>query len=608
MNRNILIILILLTPILLIYSQVVQFGYINFDDNQYVYENPHVQKGITAESISWAFTSIYAANWHPVTWLSHMLDISLFGMNPGMHHLVNVIFHIFNTLLLFFVFREMTGKSFQSAVIAILFAVHPLHVESVAWIAERKDVLSSFFWMLTLWAYIRYVKASDIKFYLVMHVFFALGLMSKPMLVTLPFVLMLLDYWPLKRIHSMKGDDFNATGNIKKIFIEKVPLLIMSIASCWLTYIAQKHGGAMSSAHVYPFDLRIANVATAYIGYIGKIFWPFHLSIFYPLPMKIALWKSIGSTFLLAVMTFLFCIRMRQNRYLTVGWFWYLGTLVPVIGLVQVGLQAMADRYAYIPSIGIFIVIAWGIPGVISKAGQKEFTLVFPVTVFSILLMILSWFQVNHWSGSIALFNNAIRHTDHNYIAHNNLGLGLIAEGRVEEAIEQFRLALENHPYPERPYTNMGHALFLQHHYNEAIRYHNIALDHAPDFFKAHNNLGVALAAEGRFDEAISHYLKAIKLAPDAAEIYNNLGVAFSAEEKYNDAVKYFLWAVKKNPAYAEAYNNLGLVFARNGQLIKAHQCFQEAVRLKPGFLEARKNSKRAALDINRNKNNKPGI
>ena len=367
-NGSLLICLTLILTTLAVFYQVCTYDFVNFDDAEYIYENPNIQAGITPEAIKWAFTTGRANNWHPLTWLSHMLDWQLFGPNPGGHHLTNLIFHIANTLLLFVVLKQMTGAIWPSAFVAALFALHPLHVESVAWVAERKDVLSTFFWILTMWAYVRYVRRPKIVSYLLVVVFFVLGLISKPMLVTLPFVLLLLDYWPLDRLNPKRPK--------VSLLIEKVPLFVMVLASCIVTFIVQSKSGAMLSGKSYSLLIRLANAFISYLQYITKMIWPVRLTMFYPHPGPNVsiLYGIISAVFLLVVTIFIFQFAANR-RYLVTGWFWYLGTLVPVIGLVQVGDQAMADRYSYITLTGLFIIIAWGLPELLGKWPHRKVVL-----------------------------------------------------------------------------------------------------------------------------------------------------------------------------------------------------------------------------------------
>ena len=357
----------LVISILCIYWQVRHFSFVNYDDPQYVTANYAVQAGLAFENIRWAFTAVHANNWHPLTWLSHMLDCQIYGLDPGRHHLTNVLFHILNTLLLFLVFKKMTGALWKSAFVAALFALHPLHVESVVWVAERKDVLSTFFFMLTLWSYTRYVERTNLYNYLMVLLFFMLGLMTKPMLVTLPFVFLLLDYWPLQRFCFGSSDSNGQRSFYWGLVWEKMPLFILSSASSVVTYLVQKSSGAVNSLAAIPFHVRIANALLSYVSYIEKMLWPEHLAVLYPYPNVILPWKIVCAGLLLMMISVFIFRRLRSKPYLAVGWLWYLGTLVPVIGIVQVGAQAMADRYTYVPLIGIFFIAAWGGADLVTK-------------------------------------------------------------------------------------------------------------------------------------------------------------------------------------------------------------------------------------------------
>ena len=425
-----LVCLFLVIATLAVYWQVRNYSFVNYDDHMYVTQNHNVQAGLTLESITWSFTTIQASNWHPLTWISHMLDCQLYGMNPGRHHLTNVLLHILNSLLLFLVFMRMTGKLWQSGFVAALFALHPLHVESVAWISERKDVLSTFFWMLSLWGYLRYVERPGACRYLLLFFLFILGLMTKPMLVTLPFVLLLLDYWPLNRFQFGSSGDCNYS--IQRPFDfglvwEKTPLFLLAAVSSVMTYIVQKSGGAVNSLATIPFHDRIANAIVSYVSYIGKMIWPDNLAVFYPYPKSILLWKVAGAGLLLVVVSVVIFRMVRTKPYFAVGWLWYIGTLVPVIGLVQVGSQGMADRYTYVPLIGIFVIIAWGVPDFMPKWRYKKIG--FTVTIAAILaiIMITTRLQIRYWSDSLTLFKHAFEVTTvDNCIVHGKLGEALV--------------------------------------------------------------------------------------------------------------------------------------------------------------------------------------
>ncbi len=394
-KRLLIISLFLIIASFMAFWQVTRCDFINYDDDKYLTDNSHVQDGLTVEGITWAFTTGYAANWHPLTWISHMVDVQLFGLQPGWHHLTNLLFHLASTLLLFLVLHRMTKALWQSAFVAALFALHPLHVQSVAWVAERKDVLSTFFWMLTMGTYASYVAKPGLKRYLTLLLCFALGLMAKPMLVTLPFVLLLLDYWPLQRLEQKRppqeglSKDKSTTSPvripvqpvghwplIRPLLIEKIPLFALAALSSIVTYLVQHHGGAVQSLETFPPGVRMANAFVSYITYMVKMLWPTNLAVFYPYPTSWPLWQVLGSAALLITITVLVIRGAKKRPYAAVGWFWYVGTLVPVIGVVQVGRQALADRYTYIPLVGLFIIVAWAVPELLKKWPYRKETLI----------------------------------------------------------------------------------------------------------------------------------------------------------------------------------------------------------------------------------------
>ncbi len=543
---DLLICLFLVIATLAVYQQVRHYDFVGYDDDDYVFENPHIRAGLTLNSIKWAFTAVHADNWHPVTWLSHILDIELYGLNPGQHHLTNLIFHIVNSLLLFLIFRRMTGDLWQSGFVAALFALHPLHVESVAWISERKDVLSTFFLLLTIQSYVRYVEKPTPRRYLLSLFFFIPGLMSKAMLVTLPLVLLLLDYWPLKRLKPEK--------KIYSILLEKIPFFIFSAGSAIVTIFAQNSGGAIKTLKAYPFDVRIANAFVSYIAYIGKMICPFDLAFFYPHPGTVMLWQTAGSCAALIVISLLIVRKAKSSPYLIVGWLWYLITLIPVIGLVQIGLQSMADRYSYIPLIGLFIMSAWGIADI--PLHRKTGFAVTAAAFFSIY-MTASWMQTGYWSSSTALFEHALDVTSKNHVAHFGLGNVLLAKGEIDKAVG---------------------------HYSEALK-----LFPASDI---HNNMGVALARKGMTDEAVAHYREALRMDPYHRTTYNNLGVLLLSRGDNDKAVECYRIALKLFPDYAQAHNNLGLALARKGKNDEAIAHFRTALQIKPDFPTAYDNLK----------------
>jgi Flp pilus assembly protein TadD len=628
-HNKLLICFALITAILLSFWQVKDFNFINLDDLQYVTENPHVLLGLNLKGIAWAFSTTHASNWHPLTWLSHMLDVQLFGLNAGWHHLVNVFFHIINMILLFLIFNRMTRALWPSAFVAALFALHPLHVESVAWVSERKDVLSTFFWMLTMGAYVFYVEKPDTKKYLLTLLFFALGLMAKPMLVTLPFVLLLLDYWPLGRLQipTPSGRDSSGTldannpgakkkkskksvardnAEIKKtlkplgqwpsllvLIKEKIPFFALSAASAIVTLYAQKKGGAVGSLDVLPFNARMANAIVSYADYIEKMIWPRNLAVFYPHPGIPPGWLVLGSALTLLIITVLVLRSAKRFPYLVTGWLWYLGTLVPVIGLVQVGLQAMADRYTYVPLIGLFVIIAWGVPELTRKWRHQKILLAVSTGVILLILMFNTWSQARYWQNSPSLFEHAIRVTADNYVAHNNLGVALARIGEKEKAAFHYSEAIRMKPNFENAHFNLGNYLASQGMTSEAIVQYSEAIRIKPNYSKARNNLGAMLASQGKFQEAIVQYEKALQTEPANASFYYNLGMALASMNRYDEAINRFREALLIQPNYAEVHNDLGMVLAIQGKTGEAIAHFREALLLKPGFAPARQNLNR---------------
>lgn len=517
-----------------VFCRVLEHDFV-FDDKPYVLLNEHVKTGISLENLKWAFTSFYSANWHPLTWVFHMLDCMLFGLKPAGHHLVNLMFHIVNSLLLFGLLSKITESQWKSAFVAVLFALHPLHVESVVWIAEKKDVLSTFFFLLTILAYIRYVRNPIFSRYALVVVFFILGLMSKPIVVTLPFVLLLLDYWPLGRVSSSIPSYSSSTkraASMGWLFFEKVPLLILAISSCVITYIAQQKGGAVGSFEQYSFGIRTANAVLSYVNYIGKMFWPRNLAVFYPHPgNSIATWQVVLAMLAIFAISLVAVFTRRTKPFLITGWLWYLSTLIPVIGFVQVGGQAMADRYTYIPLIGLFIMIAWGVPDLVGylrfkgKQGERlkgRLSYYFASNVLPLVvgisvgvIMFSTWVQVSYWQDSISLYRHAVAVTHGNWLMHNNLGVALAAEGRYSEAICHYLAAIRAKPEYADAHTNMGNALSKLGRFNEAISEYQKAISLNPTNALAHYNLGAILAGLGRFDEATAEFAKAVSINPN---------------------------------------------------------------------------------------------
>ena len=525
-HKILLLCIVLMTATFAVFCQTLSHDFVNFDDNLYVYENRHIQNGLKVDNIIWAFTSTHAGNWHPLTWISHMVDCQLYGLNPGWHHLTNLLLHMANTLLLFFVFREMTENLWQSWFVAALFALHPLHVESVAWVAERKDLICTFFWILTMWSYVRYVEHPKTNRYLLVLVFFIMGLMSKPMIVTLPFVLLLLDFYPLSRVqfqHFAGRGHSHQRWIFRRMVLEKLPLFVLATISSVITVYAQEQVGALKSFDRLPFIMRIANALVSYVKYIGKMIYPSKLAVLYPYPKILSWWEVTGACVFLVSMTFLAIRMIKRRPYFAVGWFWYIGTLVPVVGLVQVGGQSMADRYTYIPIIGLFIIIAWGVPDLLRRwRYNKNFHAIF-ATVLIPTLMIVTWKQLGHWKNSITLFEHALEVTSNNSTAHNSLGYALSRNGHTNEATKHFLKALEIRPHYEKPHLNLGYVLYEKGHTNEAISHFLKALEIKPHYEKTHFNLGIAFYHNGNINRAMEHFQEVIEINPHNTTAKNYL-------------------------------------------------------------------------------------
>ncbi len=553
-----------------VYLRVVNHEFVGLDDATYVYQNEQVLSGVTPEGVLWALTATQASNWHPLTWLSHMLDVQLFGAEPGGHHLVNLLIHVTNTAFLALVLYRMTGAVWPSTAVAALFGLHPLHVESVAWVAERKDVLSTFFWILTLWLYARFVESRGPGRYLLTLLAFALGLMAKPMLVTLPFVLLLLDYWPLERPLSAW----------RRLLLEKVPFLTLSMLSSALTILAQRGADAIITMESVPFGLRIGNALVSYVRYIAKRVWPQALAVYYPHPGEVSAAAAIGAALLLGGLTFAVLRAGRHHRYLPVGWLWFVGTLVPVIGLIQVGEQAMADRYTYIPLIGLFLLLAWGGRELAMRWRVPQRLLLAFFGVILVALAIQTLAQLGYWKNSEALFEHALAVTRDNSMAHTALAGGLLGQGRTEEAIAHYRSALEIDPEYARAQYNLGVALARLGQHEEALAHYAEAARLKPDRANYHVGQGRALYRLDRIDEAIAHYQAALRIDPDQADALNNLGLAHMRRGELDEAVRAYSEVIRIQPDYAEAHHNLGYASFLQGKFDQAVPRFQRALRL----------------------------
>jgi len=554
-----------------VYWPVHNHEFVRYDDDTYVTKNPEVQSGLSQQNIKWAFTTIRGSNWHPLTWLSLMLDCRLFGVNAGALHLVNVIFHIANTVLVLLVLNRMTKRLWPSVFVAALFALHPLHVESVAWAAERKDVLSTFFWLLTMFAYVRYSERPSVIRYLITLLLFVMGLMSKPMLVTLPCVLLLLDYWPLERFQSSKK---------LILLLEKVPLFALSGASGVITYIAQHKGGAMA---VIAFRERVANAIYSYLVYIGKMIWPSRLAVLYPYPADmIPVGKAVVYTIILVFITVLVVYYGQRHKYLLVGWFWYLGTLVPVIGIVQVGTQAMADRYTYVPLIGLFIIISFGAADVFVKIPFNKVILAVSGVMVLAACTVVTSIQLRYWKNSFVLFDHALAVIENNYVMQNNYGNVLSEQGKPEEAAKHIAEALKHIPNSPEIHVNYGNALKDLGRIDEAIEQYKFAIKLNPNMALAHYNLGVALAAQGKYDEAIEQYRNYLGPGADLSQPYEDLANALARQGKVEEAVGQYQRALAARPGSVEVLSNLGYAMAQSGKPQQAVEYYNKALEIEP--------------------------
>jgi tetratricopeptide (TPR) repeat protein len=515
--------------------------------------------------------------------------------------------HLANTLLLFLLLRKMTQQTWRSGFVAFLFALHPLHVESVAWISERKDVLSTLFWMLTLWAYRGYAQRGGPYRYLLALFAFVLGLMAKPMLVTLPFVLLLLDYWPLDRLQFKQGaaEPDNTAGSRPErtslfyLFWEKAPFFVITGVFSTVTFITQSRVGAVESLQVLPITARITNGIFSYADYICKMIWPNHLAVIYPhLGTTVPIWQTAAlGSLLTAISVVVFRYGVRY-RYLAVGWLWYLGTLVPVIGIVQVGNQGMADRYTYVPLIGLFVIIAWGVPDLLARWQYDKIFLAVATGLLCPVLMLCTWYQTQIWSNDITLFEHALSVTSNNHMAHTQLGSAFLNQTRTIEAIAHCTKALEINPRHPGAHYNLGVALTQQGKINEAISHFSYAVRFKPDFAQAHNNLGEALAKRGKLEEATTHFSKALQSKPDWAEAHNNLGNALTQQGRLDQAIAQYTLALRLNPDYGEAHNNLALALAHQGKLKEAVSHYLEALLHKPDSAETHNNLAVALVNL----------
>jgi tetratricopeptide (TPR) repeat protein len=612
--------LFLAVGVAVVYAQTSGFSFINYDDYGYIPRNPNVSGGLTWSNAKWAFTVMYKGNWCPLVWLSFMLDREFFGLWAGGFHLMNAALHIANTVMLFLVLMRYSKSLWLSFFAAAFFGLHPLHVESVAWVAERKDVLSTLFWLLTMLAYVRYVEKVTVWRYLTIIVLYAFGLMSKPMLVTLPFVLLVMDYWPLERLRPAVASGGSSGASLRRLVLEKAPLFILSAISCVITFIAQKSGEAVTSFEEFSFGQRVSNAMISYCNYILKMFWPVDLAAIYPHPGdKIVGWKVAASAAALLAVTVV-VILLRRRRYLLAGWLWYLGTLVPVIGLMQVGAQAMADRYTYIPLTGVFIMLVWLAGDVVGQQRRRRFIAALAGSAIVAALGVLTFKQVGYWRDTKALLTHTTAVTKGNILAHNILGIYYAEKGDLDAQIRELEEIMKATPKDPAVFFKVAKGLAVGGWTDEAIKYYNQVLEMAPgdadtycalaliqadsgDFEGAmelyrkglqynpqdgdlHGGLGSLLLQMGRIDEAIAELELAAKLKEDSA-IYSNLGMAVLLKGDIAGAIASFNKAVQLDPANAEAHYNLGNCYLGQSQLADAAGEYRKAIKAKPTYAKA---------------------
>ncbi|MBZ5603553.1 MAG: tetratricopeptide repeat protein [Acidobacteriia bacterium] len=563
----------LVAAVLALYWRVGSFGFVDYDDDLYLLRNPHLHDGV-----GWAFRTGYAANWHPLTWLSYLAGMQMYGLDPGWHHLTNVLLHAASAAIFFAAFYRMIKAAWPSAFVAFAFALHPLHVEAVAWVAERKEVLSGLFWALSLWTYAIYAGRRGVWRYLLVLAMFAAGLMSKSMIVTLPFVLLLVDVWPLKR----------------RAVVEKIPMFAMAAAASMVTYLVQQSGGAVSTLAQVPFGPRLENALVSYVVYALKFFWPSNLAVIYPYDSDLPVWMVAASAAALIAITAFAVLQFRARPYLTIGWLWFLGTLVPVIGLVQIGVQSRADRYTYIPTIGLAIAVAWG-------GAELPRRIVAPAAaILCAAWAAVSWVQIGYWQDSVALFRHAVEATDGNWMAMAALGHTLIEQNRLDEAQPYLVETLRLRPTLPEAHINAGAALSKRDQFPAAEAEYRRAVALEPGNPDAREGLGVVLIEEQRYPEAESHLMEALRARPDDADTHYNLGRLYGLAGQPNRAVAEFREAVRLKPESAEDHYNLGTALAAAEQFDEAAAELRSAIALNPGYARAHFNLAGALATLGR--------
>lgn len=540
-----------------VFGQTFEHGFVNFDDPAYVSENARIQAGLNWQDTVWAFTHVHSHNWHPLTTMSHMLDCQLFDLNPGAHHLVNVLLHSVSAVLLFLLLAQLTNRLWSAAFVAAIFAVHPLHVESVAWISERKDVLSGLFFMLTLLAYVRYARGPSVPRYLMMSILSVCGLLSKPMLVTLPIVLLLLDYWPLNR--------FRQSGT-RKLVLEKVPLLILSIVSAVITLFVQSGGVGLVRFEILPFRWRVENALSAYLVYLWQMIWPANLATIYPHPGRLPIWETTGAGAALVLVTAVAFMVRKRWPYLVTGWLWYLIMLLPVIGLIQVGGQAHADRYTYLPQIGLYVAVTWGVVDLCRPFGWQRQVLSVAGPIIVALLAGLAGIQASYWHDTERLWNRTLAVTGRNDLAHFNLGEFLLKNHRLDEAITQFQIVLAGQPGDPDANFQLGSAFMEKGELDLAIRRFETTLKAEPGNPEAETNVANILLQTGRIDEAVERYQNVVRRQPRSALAHYNLAVGLHRQGRLGEAIVHYKEALTIQPGYPDADYFLGEALLQNGQ------------------------------------------
>jgi tetratricopeptide (TPR) repeat protein len=579
---------------LAVFGQTLRHEFVNYDDDKYVYENPVVEKGLTLKGVAWALTYGEIGHWHPLTWLTHMADCQVYGLWAGGHHLTNVLLHTASVILLFLVLRLMTGALWRSAFVAAAFAIHPLHVESVAWVSERKDVLSGLFFMLTLWAYVHHTRQPSRRRYVGVVVLYGLGLLSKNTLVTLPFVLLLLDWWPLNRMKSVAGVESAGSKSPGTPFWglvkEKIPLFLLSVGSCLVTIMVPEK---LPFSHRLPVWLRVENALTSYVTYLHQMVIPTGLANPYPYPPNGAsLWQAALAFVLLAAISWGALLCRKKSPFFLMGWLWYLGMMVPMIGIVQIAFYAHADRYAYLSEIGLYVALAWTMCSLVRQRMILGFLAVLVVAVLSAG----AYVQTGYWRDSETLWKHTLACTGDNPLAYNNLGTVLLDQGHVEEAIVQYQKAVEIEPGGAMFHDYLGNALLQEGHVDEAIIQLQKAVEIEPDKAVHHENLGNALLQKGQVDEAIAHFQKALELKPDKevvhnnAVFHNNLGNALIQKGAVDEAIVHYQKAVEIEPANAVFHYNLANALIRKGRLDEAIQHYQRTVEIEPNSADAQNN------------------